>query len=209
VSECTICALPRAAEQIILIRQRNEDLIILANGGRESISGSSSGSSNSPTISHSLIKYHQRVQRHARLLYSTLREKLESPICKCGAPHSAHLELKMRGTPPTKALAKSQANLPNRFFTFSLMFSTQQSGHDQPTAMCHWQEFQLEPIDSCRVTDSTLDVKSAAATQLPPVEITLPLPPNSPRLPIAIPTSERGRPDRRAAPQALSPSPMR
>ena len=175
------------------------DLITLANGGRKS---TSSGSLNSPTVSPPLIKYHQRVQRHAGLLYSTLREKLGSPICQCGVPHSAHLELKMRSMPPTKAPSKSQADIdlhgPNQYFAFSLLFSVQNSGHDQLTAM--WREFQLEPIDnrSCRETQP-----SPRHT----VEIALPPSSSSPSLPVAAPTSERGR---SVAPsQSPSLSPMR
>ena len=52
----------------------------------------------------------------------------------------------MRITLPTKALSKSKGDVhgPNPFFTFGVMFATQQNSHDQLTAM--WQEFQLEPI---------------------------------------------------------------
>ena len=187
-----------------LIRQRNEDLITLANGGRNPISTTgSSGPFNSPTISRSLMMYHQRVQRHARLLYSMLREKLQPPMCKCGIPHIAHLELKMRSTPPTKLKARSkpQAGLhsPNQCFTFSLIFSTQKSSHDQLTVM--WREFQLEPINdhSCKeALDSTFCVKSAAVIQESPrstvgTALSRPPSPRTPSLPIAATTSERGR----------------
>ncbi|KAF8418436.1 hypothetical protein EV426DRAFT_679684 [Tirmania nivea] len=140
----------RTAEQMQQIRQWNEDLDTLANGGRKSTPAPGSVSHNSPTISRSLITYHRRVQGHARKLYSMLREKLEPPTCKCDVPHSTYLELEMRGMPPTKALSNSQADLgPNQFFTFSLMFSTApKNGHDQLMAM--WKELQLEPIDDRR-----------------------------------------------------------
>jgi len=186
---------------MILIRQRNDDLVTLANGGRKPTSDS--GSPNSPTNSHSLlITYHQQVQHHAKFLYSMLREKLEPPTCKCGVPHSAQLELKMRSTPPTKALSKSQADLhgPNQFFTFSLMFSTQ---HGQPTAI--WHEFQLEPINGygCRKS-----AKGPVATQtLPRHTVAVILSPSSgsSSLPIAVPTAERGR----SVAQPPNPSPLR
>ena len=195
-----------------LIRQRNEDLVTLANGGRNSIS-TAAGSFNSPTISRSVITYHQQVQRHARLLYSVLREKLEPPKCKCGVPHSTHLELKMRSTPPTKALSKPQTGLgPNQCFTFSLIFSKQKSSHDQLMAV--WQEFQFEPINdySCReAPGSTFCGEGPAAVQRPPSHtmgvVLSPSPSSgSPSLPLIAPTPERGR--SMAPPHILSPSPM-
>lgn len=196
---CTVCASPGAAEQIGLIRQWNEDLDTLANCGRKLTSGSGSDTNSfkSLAINHSLITYHQRVQRHARSLYRMLREKLESPTCQCGVPHSAHLELKIRSSPPTKALSKLQAEAhsPNPFFTFRVIFSTQQSGHDQLTSMC--QELQLELIDdqSCRKTlAKNLCVKNLAATQRQPTYTVE-----------TAPTSERGRPVTPSQP--LSPLP--
>ena len=144
------------------IRQLNVDLRELADGGRKSISESSSP--NAPTINNTRITYHRRIHRYANSLYSTLSEKLGPAMCTCGSPHSAHLELRMRRcTPPTKAPApsSSQADIhgPNQFLTFSLMFSTQESGHDNT------QEFQLEPVTD---RDSNLNAKTLAGLRVTP-----------------------------------------
>ncbi|KAF8457012.1 hypothetical protein BGX38DRAFT_1161541 [Terfezia claveryi] len=93
-------------------------------------------------------------------------ERLSPPTCECAAPHGAHLELKMRSTPPTKPLSKSKAVGPNRFFTFSLVFSTQNNGH-QLTAM--WRGFQLEPIeDRSRRKSQVSLAPSSSSSSLPP-----------------------------------------
>lgn len=130
-------------EQITKIHGLNAALNNLANGGRKL--GSRSVSSNVATVSGSLIIYHKRIQRHARLLHGMLNEKLGSPICKCNEPHNAHLELEIRSTPPAKELPQSKANVhsPNQFLTFSVIFSTHKIGHEFSV---NWQEFLLEPI---------------------------------------------------------------
>ena len=154
------------ADQISLIRQRNQDLLRLSNGGRMPNQGS--GPPNPPATTP-LIEYHQRVQRHAKLLYSMLREKLEPPSCKCGVPHSAHLELEERATPPpTRVLSESQEDRrgPSQFFTFSVMLSTQQKGYGQLMEM--WQELQLEPINGRSSREITDRTKSPTAIQIPP-----------------------------------------
>ncbi|RPB19133.1 hypothetical protein L211DRAFT_664238 [Terfezia boudieri ATCC MYA-4762] len=154
-------------EQIGLIRQRNEDLVLLANGGQRPASGFGAGPFNSPRISDTLIEYHQGVQRRARVLYAIMGERLLPPTCKCGAPHGAHLELKLRSSPPMKAPSKSQAVGPDRFFTFSLVFSTQNNGH-QLTEM--WQGFHLEPIEdrSRRKTQVPLAMSPSSSSSSQP-----------------------------------------
>ena len=111
----------------------------------------------------------------------------------------------MRSMPPTKVLSKSQADIdlhgPNQFFTFSLVFSAQNSGHDQLTAM-----FQFEPIDgrSCdKANDGTLCPATAQMPLRDTVEIAL-VPSSSSSM--AAPTS-RGR--SMAPSQSLISSPMR
>ena len=165
------------------------DLRELADGGRKSISEPSSP--NTPTINNTLITYHRRIHHYASLLYSTLSEKLGPAMCTCGSPHSAHLELKMRGrTPPTKVPAPSSSqtdiHCPNQFLTFSLMFLTQENGHEF-TPM--WQEFQLEPRDS---RDSNLNAKSLACPQVTPPSEKIAL--SSSNNLAASSSPERGRP---------------
>ena len=130
-------------EQITQIRQWNEDLVTLANGGRKS----TPESSNPIKVSPSLIKYHQQVQSHAKVLYSMLSEKPKSGTCKHehGMPY---LELRIRCTPPVS---------PNRFLTFSLM-------DQEPTC----QEFQLEPVNDRPPTNETaLSPSTSSSLPLP------------------------------------------
>lgn len=129
------------------IRQLNADLRDFANGGISVPAMSSSAHlihTRNSHINNPLIAYHRRIQRHARLLYSMLSEKLESPMCKCSG-HDAHLELRMRNTPPKKMLSTPQTHNrdhgPNQFLTFSLVFLTRNNGFSSM-----WQEFQLEPV---------------------------------------------------------------
>lgn len=182
-------------DHITQIRQWNRDLSELANGGKKSLAGLNL---DQPKIDISLLDYHKRIQKHAKFIYYALKEKIESPMCKCGIPHSVHLQLQMRGTPPTKALSKAGAHIssPNKSLTFNFIFSTEASATERTTIQ--WKEFQLEHIEERR------GVKSIGVKRQPATEIILSSPSSSSSSVASLP--ERGRPKSRGkADQPKSP----
>ena len=90
-------------EQLVRIRNLNEDLYILVNGGNR-CGGSRPIAKATLTA---VVEHYKRIRRHAAALYGVLDGKLRSPNCSCGMSHLANLQLEIRSTEQLQKASRS------------------------------------------------------------------------------------------------------
>jgi len=120
-------------EQLSRIRNINDDLDRLVNGTRHW------ADQRSTIPNKSIATRYNRIRNHAAALYQVLREKLQTPHCKCPSSHDVNLRLETHKTENVKPKA------PESELRFKLIFSFD-PGLDSAVPL-NWRKLELEHID--------------------------------------------------------------